>query len=212
MVSINIVKKIIDYFYGVFMCNTMFLISNSFLLLLLIKNKTSSISLLEVYFVALLISPSLTALYYALGKLLRYEDISVVRNYVHGYKTNFIQSLWVGAFLYTPILMIVYSIRHSLSIVMYLQLIVLTVLVLMTLYIYPILSRFHIKIKALLILSFVSIFKQIKTTLSAVFIVIMFILVTLLYPSISVLFIFSCFGLTVMHLVNPFLEVLETLK
>lgn len=202
-------KKIIDYFYGFFMCNTMFLLSNVMLFVLLIGRNHVQLSFFEVYIGCLLLSPAITALYYTMGKFYRYEDISVVRNYIHGYKVNFIQSIKIGVFFFTPILLMLWT-RANNTPVFYLQLIACILLILMMLYAYPLLSRYHTDTKSLLILSFISLFRTFKITLASMFFVFICGLILLIYPSLTVLIVFSVVGFMVMFFMNQYLESFET--
>lgn len=205
MIGVNWIKKLIDSFYGIFMSNTMFLLSNIPLILMLFARN----SLIEIYFASLLTCPAITALYYTMGKFFRYEDISVIKNYIKGYKSNFLMSIKIGLLLNTPIMLIAYSLFRAATPFYYLQVIFVICLLMMMLYTYPLLSRYHITVKNLLVLSFISILKQVKSTLAMIILLFMMVIITLLYTSLSVLFAFSIFAYMSIFLTNSYLESYE---
>lgn len=94
-------NTIFNYIFWFFVGNIYFLICNIpfivYLLLFSFKSFQSSIVLL---FMALLpLGPSITALLYVMGKLIRYKDISITKDFFSSYKNNFATSI-TTAFIY----------------------------------------------------------------------------------------------------------------
>lgn len=149
-------------YFGI--CNIPFF----FIFLTPIENPDSS------YLVLLILSlipmgPSITALLSAMGKLVREKDVSITKDYFKAYKQNFGQSLflWVLQLAVLSIILvdIKFFTRQSYGFVFVPIMYAIAIIVLlMGLYAFPIVSRFYLKTKDVLKLSFFYSIGKIKIT------------------------------------------------
>ncbi|MDP4179258.1 MAG: DUF624 domain-containing protein [Bacillota bacterium] len=128
------------------------------------------VSYIPIMFLCLIpIGPSITALLSVMGKLVREKDINLTKDYFKAYKANFKQStlLWIFTLIVIVILSVdLYYFRtHSSNVVIrYLFLILIFIVIIMTLYTFPILSRFYMKSKDVIRLSYYYAIAKFKTT------------------------------------------------
>jgi uncharacterized membrane protein YesL len=147
---------ITNYIYWLFMGNLFFLLCNIPLVVVslsTISNANSKFAdqLNNLLFLCLIpIGPAATALFSAMGKLVREKSVNITRDYFKAYKTNFIQALflWTMELLVLRILFIDFNIFRSRNfpkisfIVLY---ILIAIVFLGGLYMLPIISRFYLK-------------------------------------------------------------------
>lgn len=112
------------------------------------------------------LGPALTALFSVMGKLTREGDVNVTKDFFKAYKMNFFESLFFWTFELGIILILWTEIKfvNSNGTLYYLGIIprlMLFIFMILTLYIFPILSRFYLKRKDVLRLSILYLFKKI---------------------------------------------------
>lgn len=141
----------------------------------------------------LTIGPSFTALLYSMGKLYREKEISTVKTFFKGYKISFIQSLIVWALqvalLYFLIIDIIFLSKLGANpylISLWYGLIFFIFLI--TIHIYPIISRFSMKTIDVLKLSFLYSIKKLHITAGDIAMIGIVFCLFLKYPAIAVFF------------------------
>lgn len=207
------IYTITNYFYWFFMGNLYFLLLNIPLLPLLIKINYYGImeaSILEIFLCSLPLGPAFTALLGVMGKLLREKDVNITKDYFRMYKMNFRQAIFLWMIQLT-VLIILYVDISSVKNELYFLFILLFLLVSVCgFYMFPIVSRFHIKSKEVIIMSIVYIFKKIKTTILIIMALLLNFMIFHLIPGISVLFVISLMCYAIMYFQNAFLKAIET--
>lgn len=97
--NVEKIMNFCNYVYWFFVLNLLFMIFNIPIVLYFIFLGYESIHIyLPLFLVCLLpVGPSFTAVLYTMGKIIKYKDISVFKDFFHGLKINFIQSItfWI---------------------------------------------------------------------------------------------------------------------
>lgn len=204
--------KYTNYFYWFLMGNIYFALLNiPLLFLLFFSSPPQSLkpSILEVFLCCLPIGPAFTALLGVMGKLIREKHVNITRDFFRMYKMNFKQSsfLWIIELVVLTILYIdIKSVNNPFRILF----IILFVIVFLTgLYIFPIISRFHVKTKDVIIFSFIYLFKHFKATVFIMLSVIFSAIIFSAIPSMSILFIASLQCYCIMYFQNDILKNIE---
>lgn len=206
------IYTLVNYFYWFIMSNLYFLLLNIPVFLVLIKINYFGIeqtSLLEIYLASIPIGPSITALYGVMGKLIREKDVSITKDYFRMYKMNFKQSIILWLMVLTVLFILYVDIRTSKTLFVYLYMILALLIMLISLYMFPITSRFYLKTKDIIIISIVKVFKEIKITLLLLAVVVLSFLIFNFMPGISILFIVSALCFTIMYLETTLLMKME---
>lgn len=160
--------------------------------------------------------PAFTALLSVMGKLIREKDVDIAKDYFKAYKTNFLQSLCVSFFL--AILLALVS--HDLSVMNHsnstspitkpLLFAGLFIPLIISLYVFPIISRFYISIKDVVKLSIYYSVKNFKITILIISVLILdYLLMNLI--SIFIAFILSslvCY--IIMYYIKDVLKEIES--
>lgn len=212
--QISFLKTMVDYFYGIFMGNVLFLISNIpllYLLYIILPPRSVEPSTMEIFLCLLPAGPAFTALLYSMNKVIREGDISVIRNYGKSYRRNVKQSLALWSSLLLFLVLLFVGVSGSRTAFYYLQLIGLVLLVFESLYVMAILSRFETTGTKAFMMAFYSIFSHFKETILLLFMMVFAMMVLVIYPSIGILFVFSGFASLVMIVLNNYLTQLEHL-
>lgn len=155
------IYTITNYIYWFFLGNLYFLLLNLpllFILFTLLANDATTIpqgfySILVIS--CLTIAPAATALLSVMGKLIREKHIRLTQDFFKAYKANFLQSLFFGALEIVIIGILFIDIRFLNSssyprIFAILVLIFIIFIFSMSLYIFPIISRFYLSTKDIL--------------------------------------------------------------
>ncbi|GKX67848.1 YesL family protein [Inconstantimicrobium mannanitabidum] len=141
--------SIVSYITYLFITNFWFLVM-IFPLWFYIWGAGKNISLSLVLLCSILIGPAVTALFSVMGKLVRGEDISSTKDFFHSYKINFGQAFYIAIIINALITVcyidIGYFVSRNLMIVSYIFLAAIVILLMLSFYIYPILSRFNLGI------------------------------------------------------------------
>lgn len=205
-----------NYVFWFFCLNIFFLIFNLPLILFFMFIGLDGIfKYLPLFLLALIpLMPSMTVIFYCMGKLIREKDLDLFFDICRGLKLNFKQSfiIWCGELIL--ILILVSNIRfftiYKFNLFLTCIFIVISILLLLiTPYIFILISRFSIKsydlIKNSLILTIT------RPILSITNILILFVCFILfeITPGTTVLFISSIFSFFILYFNKPILESME---
>lgn len=187
--------KASQYIYYFLLTNAYFLVSNALILLALILLPLS-ISNLLVYGVALIpTGASLTALFYAMGKLYREKTIQPTKDYWKAYLDNFKEStkywLIMIALLIVLSVDILYVLERGWIFLTVVSLIVLAIMMVTMIYAFSILARFEVTTKNLMIFSILLLFRNILNSLSLLFLLVAFIVILYGFAGYALLCLFA---------------------
>jgi len=152
---------IADYIFWFFLGNFYFMLLNIpllFILVLLLPNGAAPISpwLTPIIIICSIpIGPAVTALFSVMGKLIREKDLNMTKDFFKAYRTNFFQSLFFWTIEVTMISILLVDIKFLIS-NNYPQFLIISAytliafIFLMSLYIFPIISRFYLTSKDIL--------------------------------------------------------------
>lgn len=205
-----------NYVFWFFCLNTFFLIFNLPLILFFIFIGLEGIfTYLPLFLLTLLpLMPSLTVLFYCMGKLIREKDLDLFHDICKGLKLNFKQSLLIWSGELILILILVSNIRfftlYKFNLFLTCIFIALSILLLIiTPYIFVLISRFSIKsydlIKNSLILA---VTRPILSITNILIILACFVLFEIT-PGTTVLFVSSIFSFLILFCNKPVLEYME---
>jgi len=166
-------------------------------------------SLVEVYFYCLPIGPAFTALLGVMGKFVREKDLSITKDFFRMYKRNFKQSILVWAIELAVLIVLYVDMKSIASSLRILFIILFLLTVLMGVYIFPLISRFYLKTKDAVILSFICLFKHFKVTVLLIISLIASLIVLNSIPGVSMLFIVSIVCYSIMYFEKDILEDFE---
>lgn len=157
----ELIQIITKYIFWFFVGNLYFLLLNIPLLCILIVLFSNGARPISNLFASITIiccvpiGPAMTALLSVMGKLIREKDINITKNFFKAYKVNFFQSLFFWAIEIIIISLLFIDIRFFIS-NKYPQFftafifIIMTFIFLMSMYVFPIISRFYLSTKTLL--------------------------------------------------------------
>ncbi|MBU3191042.1 DUF624 domain-containing protein [Clostridium bowmanii] len=155
------IYTITNYIFWFFLGNTYFLLLNIplvFILLVLFSNGTKA---LPPGFVSIIviccipIAPAATALLSVMGKLIREKDIKLTHDFFKAYKANFFQSIFFGCLEIIIFCILIIDIRYLIS-NSYPRILIISVLIIIaftfsvSLFVFPIISRFYLSTKDIL--------------------------------------------------------------
>lgn len=205
-----------SYVMWLFLGNLYFWLCNipliAYFLIVGIKNIQSSILLFILCLVP--IGPSLTALMYSMGKLVRDRNVHITKDYFSSYIKNFMQSLLLWVIQLSLFFMLYINIQYFrkldygyILIPFFYAAIIL--LVLITLYAYPLISRFYMKTIDVIKASFAFTISIPLLTLGNIIIIIFALMLIEIRPSYAVLFINSITCYLIMFFQREHLKKLE---
>lgn len=123
-----------------------------------------------ISFLGILIGPALTTMFSVLGRFMRKDHTSAIRDYFYFYKINFPQGIFVAAVMNIALMIaytdIGYFFSKGMNVLAYLCILIIILIGSICLYIYPILSRVNIKILDLFKISILLVFKKLYITLT----------------------------------------------
>ncbi|WP_143317929.1 YesL family protein [Clostridium sp. HBUAS56017] len=132
-----------------FITNLYFLLVISPLLIYMVIFQ-EKVSLRGMLLLSILLGPAVTTLFSVMGKLIRSGEISATKDFFHFYKLNFLQGLLIGIIVNIVIGIACFDMGYFNSngniYVGYLFLAIIIFTILVQFYIYPIISRYNIKI------------------------------------------------------------------
>jgi uncharacterized membrane protein YesL len=187
----------LNYVMWGFASNFYFLICNSLLILyfIIFSGDIKNTAVL-LYLATLPLAPALIALYATMGKIIRDKDVDVTSYYFKAYKSNFKNGFFLGFMASTLILISIIDIQYFSTvsfgnyIIPFFLFVILCVL-LVSLYAFPLASRFYFKISDLIKLSFVYSIKKIHITFFNLSSIVCAFFIFYTIPAISIFFLFS---------------------
>ncbi len=155
------IYTIMNYTFWLFLGNLYFLLLNIpllFILFVFLANgeKPLPAGFNYIFIICCIpIAPAATALFSVMGKLTREKDLNITKDFFKAYKTNFFQSLFLGALEIIVIFILSIDIRLSISngypqALPVFLLMLIAFIFLMSLYVFPIISRFYLSTKDIL--------------------------------------------------------------
>ncbi|WP_080145907.1 DUF624 domain-containing protein [Marinilactibacillus piezotolerans] len=209
----TLLYKITQYIYYFFMTNLYFLLSNILILGVLILFPVS-ISNLLIYAAAMIpTGPSLTALFYSMGKLHREKSINPTTDYWRAYKNNFKESTKYWAVLLIVLLIlsvdILFVLNNGWIILTVISVIAFLLVLLSGVYAFSILARFEVTVRNLIIFSIILLYQNKRNSLSIISILFAFSVILYGFFTYAVLMLFS---ITVYYFMRGTHPILEKLK
>lgn len=163
------------YITNFFVTNFWFLVMISPLIIYIYKFE-GNISMPIMLLLSILMGPAITALFSVMGKFLREGEIAPTKDFFHFYKINFVQSLLVGIILNIAISITYFDMEYFIfngnKFFSYVFLMLLVLAIMLSMYIYPIISRYNIRLGYLLKLSINLLIRKIYISLSCISIII----------------------------------------
>ena len=155
------IHTIANYIFWFFLSNLYFMLLNIpliFILIMLIPNGAVPINqwFTPIIIICLIpVGPSAVALFSVMGKLVRESDIDVTKDFFKAYKTNFFQSLifWTIEIIIISILFTdvkFFTLNRYPQFLSISALVVITFIFLISLFAFPIMSRFYLSTKDIL--------------------------------------------------------------
>ena len=203
---------IAQYVYYFLIVNLQFLLANSLFIISLFLFEWTLDNILLFYLVLLPAGPSLASLYATMGKLIRTKDVRPFLDFWLYYKKLFRIGLTYWAIQWTVIVILLVDIRYAnihMSTLSPALWVLLIFSLFIMLYAVPILTRFEVRIKNLLLVSVYSIFKFFKTTLLHLSTLLSLIIIYLFAPSFSILFFMSAAAFFIMFNMRKPFEIME---
>lgn len=209
----GIIFTISNYFWWFLMANIYFLLVNIpfiFIWLISTQAKTSGINLFLII-TAIPIGPALTALFSVMGKLIREKDLDVTKDFFRAYKKNFLEAIFFSSIIIVTLSVIYIDITFTkISPIINIMLLTLGFIIIsLTFYIFPIVSRFYLRKSDVIKLAFAYSIRKFHITISnwAIFIGIFMALSKI--PLIMLLFMWSIYGYLTMLLQSGIIKELE---
>ncbi|GAA0285979.1 putative membrane protein YesL [Gracilibacillus halotolerans] len=201
-----------QYIYYFIIANLQFLLANLLFIIALLFFEWTLDNILVFYIALLPAGPSLCALYAMMGKLIRTKDIRPFMDFWKYYRQLFKISFTYWFIQWTVIVILLVDIRYTnlnMSVLSPALWVLLIFSLFIMLYAIPILTRFEVRLKNLLIVSVYSIFKFFKTTLLHLSTLASLIFIYLFAPSFSILFCMSVVAFFIMFNMRKPFEVME---
>ena len=183
--------RIINTALTFFMINFWFLLANSLFITVLFLFELTTENALFYILSLIPTAPAVAASFFSMGRFLEDGDINATQTFFKGYKKNFKAALKYGIsqIIFMSILGFNYlhlRLTPNLSFLIPLTLALLVGVLLINLYAYPILVRYHITLKNLWIIAIISLYKHWVRTLLKLAIVVSFMLLFFHYPAIII--------------------------
>lgn len=168
--SQGVIFTIFNYIWWFLLGNFYFWIMNIpfiFVVLGIITNGTINVYMIIILMLSSIpIGPALTALLSLMGKLTREGDIDVTKDFFKAYKVNFLDSVFfwtIGIIILTLawVNVLYFNINSSLILVGIIPRIIIIVCIAMWVHIFPIISRFYLNKKDVLVLASMYMIKKI---------------------------------------------------
>ena len=163
------IVKFFNYVWWFLLANFYFWVLNIpfiFVVLGMMTNSTVNVNMIIIaVFSSIPMGPALTALLSLMGKLTRDGYVDVKKDFFKAYKINFKQSVFfwiVGMSIITLswIELLYFKNNHELNQVGIIPLVIILICIALGVYIFPLISRFHLKKKEVLIFAILSLFKK----------------------------------------------------
>ncbi|MBT2657130.1 YesL family protein [Bacillus sp. ISL-18] len=190
--------SITNHVYWLVMTNIYFVISNA-IFLIFFMTLQPTFSNITIYFLALILTgPSISALFYSIGKLIREKELSPLRDFFHGYKMNFKDTMkfWL------PLLLVLYILfvdlqyfnsnpsvpHHILSVIFFIGILI-TMIIMMNSFLIN--AGFKFRLKDICKLSIYYSFKKVKVTFGNIGIIIISLFLTTITSNFFIVFMAS---------------------
>ncbi|ENH97840.1 hypothetical protein J416_03211 [Gracilibacillus halophilus YIM-C55.5] len=186
--------RLIQYVYYFFLTNIYFLLANVLYLFVFSLFELRLENILVFYVGALPAGPAIAAMYASMGKLVRHQSIQPTKDFWHYYRLNFAIATKFWLLFSTMIAIMLVDIYYVNTRIPWLTPVFIAIIVcgcLLMMYGFPILSRFEVKVKNLLIVSIYATFKYVKTTILNVTTVIALAVIYVFAPGITMWFFMS---------------------
>jgi uncharacterized membrane protein YesL len=207
------VFTISNYVWWFLLSNIYFLLVNiPFIFICLISAQTVAPGInLILIICSLSVGPALVALFSVMGKLIREKDLNVTKDFFIAYKKNFLEAIFVWTII-VLMLSVLYIDITAIMVGPVFNIILLAIgfiIISLTFYILPIISRFYLRKRDVLKLAFIYSIKKIHLTiLNWVLLIGLFMLLGKV-STLMFLFMWSIFGYMVMFFQRGILKELE---
>ena len=205
--------KGLQYFYAFLMTNIYFILCNALIVVTFFSVPASFSSLLLYYAALIPMGPSLTALFYTMGKLHREKAVQPTRDFFQSYKMNFSISIryWLVQLTVLMVLFVdvLYVLSNGYMVWTIIGVVALAIALIMTINGFATLATFEVSIKNLIIFSVLMIKHYFLKALLNLSTILAFAIIWYGYPSEATLGIFS---ITVYFLMRTNYSVLIELK
>ena len=205
-----------NYIYILFLGGFYFFICNILLVFFYITTfkNANSFNFLFLFISLIPLGPSLTALYSSMSKLCREKNINISSYFFSSYKNNFKDSMKLWLFQLSILMLFIidftyfYVWKANLGVHTIFALLVLY-LIIVGLYAFPINSRFEMKLKDIIILSFYYTFKKFPVTILKAIVLILVFKFTVNIPPLLLVFLPSAISLLFSYYDEPILKEIE---
>lgn len=149
-----------------------------------------------LFIVSLPIGPTITALLSVMGKIIREKDVSVTREYFKSLKQSFKQS-FLAWFIELLLIVIMlgdikfFGTRSYGAFLIPIFYVFIIIILILGLYVFPIISRFYLKLSDVYKLAFYYAIKKFKVTLFNIFAIVASVFLMKMMPSIVIIFLGS---------------------
>lgn len=169
--------KAFNYVYYFFTTNMLFLVSNLIFIMVYEAAEPNIYAYILLLITAIPMGPSISALLSVMGKLMKYKEIDVWKDYSGAYRQNFKQSLviWILLLIVFGILLVDINFVKSTPNYQFLGMFflgIMIILMLIVLYAFPILTQFHMKTIDIIKVSIYFSIRKIPTTAVKIVIII----------------------------------------
>lgn len=168
----GIVYTITKYIWWFLLGNFYFAVTNILFIIVWLSTSTQGTSGFNLIFVVSMLpaGPALVALLSTMGKLLRENDVNITKDFFNAYKKNFLEALfyWSVLLIVLNILnidIIFFSTKSQIGFIKIILLAVTFIIISMTFYIFPIITRFYFKARDVFRFSLYFSFKKIHITI-----------------------------------------------
>ncbi|UOQ48370.1 DUF624 domain-containing protein [Gracilibacillus caseinilyticus] len=207
--------KSVLYVYYFMVTNFHFMLANGLFILAFIFFQLQIENILLFYIALLPAGPALAALHATMGKFVREKDINPTKDFWLYYRKNVVIASKFWLFIWTLITIFIVDIHYAniyVSVLAPVFLILLIACLFIMLYAFPVLTKFEVKLKNLLLVSIYSFFRYFKTTLLHVSTLISLAIIYYFVSGLAIWFIMSIVVYFIMHnMQKPFVSMQEEL-
>lgn len=206
-----------NYFFWFLLGNLYFWIANiPYIFVALAMSLNGKVEINVILILSLLpMGPALTALLSVMGKLIREKEISITKDFFKAYKTNLFDSLffWTLEIFILAIIkvdMIIISTNSHLYFFSIILKIVSVICLALSVYIFPIISRFHLSKRDIIKLAFEYLIKKVYVfTIVFAIIYLFWTISNNIFQSVAILFSISIITYIIMYLEKGAIEEIE---
>lgn len=170
------------------------------------------VSVLEVFLCLIPIWPAMVALLSVMNKFINKNESSITKDFFKAYKDSFKTSILIWTIQLSVLVILYVDILSKPSIFTYVFMLLFIIMSSMLFYSLPLIASFHIKVKDVLILSFILVTKKFLITFAIWGALILGALIFFLTASVSILFIFSLMSMVIMYYERNLLSEIKDTK